>query len=189
MLSTLAGAGFGCPHKRTEGLLRRVFGLAARDSRLIHAQLESGGCSTTLESASAGLYRSVGADMRLSADRSPGVNNVPRHHIYTQGGLGSRHTPGAWPLGHIQAWLVGRAQGDGPATAAALERLEQAAFADGMFPEALVPDGAATSPVRHWFAWPGAALGAFTLLDRRQAWDTIAAVRQAGHDRPESPNR
>ena len=106
-----------------------------------------------------------------------------------QGGLGSRHTPGAWPLGHIQAWLVGRAQGDGPATAAALERLEQAAFADGMFPEALVPDGAATSPVRHWFAWPGAALGAFTLLDRRQAWDTIAAVRQAGHDRPESPNR
>lgn len=28
--------------------------------------------------------------------------------------------------------------------------------------------------IRHWFAWPGAALGAFWLLDRRQAWAAIA---------------
>jgi hypothetical protein len=105
------------------------------------------------------------------------------------GGLGSRHTPGAWPLGHIQAWLVGRAMGDNVATTAALDRLRRAAFADGMLPEAVISDSGGSVPVRHWFAWPGAALGAFTLLDRRHAWDMIAAVCDAGQDRPEPPNR
>jgi len=82
------------------------------------------------------------------------------------GGLGSRHTPGVWPLGLIQAWLVSRIRGDAAAATSALRRLEDAAFRDGMLPEALVDDGTATIPVRHWFAWPGAALGALWLLDR-----------------------
>jgi hypothetical protein len=86
------------------------------------------------------------------------------------GGLGSDHTPGAWPLGHIQAWLAGVAVGDRPAAAAALDRLQRAAFTDGMLPEASVREGAEMIAIRHWFAWPGAALGAFWLLDRRGAW-------------------
>jgi hypothetical protein len=93
------------------------------------------------------------------------------------GGLGSGHTPGAWPLGHVQAWLAGVALGDAPAAAAALDRLQRAAFADGMLPEAWVCDGAELIPIRHWFGWPGAALGAFWLLDRRGTWDSLAARR------------
>jgi hypothetical protein len=96
-----------------------------------------------------------------------------------EGGLGSGHTPGAWPLGHIQAWVVGLALGEEPAAAAALDRLKRAAFADGMLPEAYVRAGAEMIPIRPWFAWPGAALGAFWLLDRRGAWDALAA-RQPG---------
>jgi hypothetical protein len=99
------------------------------------------------------------------------------------GGLGSRHTPGVWPLGQIQAWLVGRATGDEPTTASALERLERAAFTDGMLPEAIRSDEAGPSPVRQWFAWPGAALGAFWLLDRRGAWDVLAASSTTRRDK------
>lgn len=100
------------------------------------------------------------------------------------GGLGSSHTGGAWPLGHLQAWLVGRATGDDAATTAALDSLQRAAFADGMLPEArLVDDGEAIA-IRHWFAWPGAALGAFMLLDRRTAWDALRAFEPDGASRP-----
>jgi hypothetical protein len=93
------------------------------------------------------------------------------------GGLGSRHTPGAWPLGHVQAWLVGVATGREPARADSVDRLVRAAFVDGMLPEAWVRDGAELIPIRHWFGWPGAALGAFWLLDRRGTWDALAARR------------
>jgi meiotically up-regulated gene 157 (Mug157) protein len=99
------------------------------------------------------------------------------------GGLGSRHTGGAWPLGHIQAWLVGRATGDSEAAMAALDRLQRAAFADGMLPEARVIDDGETIAIRHWFAWPGAALGAFWLLDRRQGWDAIGVHEARGSSR------
>lgn len=99
------------------------------------------------------------------------------------GGLGSRHTPGAWPLGHIQAWLVGRAMGYETATATALDRLRRAAFDDGMFPEACVPDEMGPIQVRHWFAWPGAAFGAFWWLDERGSWETL----RAGTERPAPP--
>lgn len=93
----------------------------------------------------------------------------------SDGGLGSRHTPGVWPLGLIQAWLTSRIRGDEAGAAAALQRLESAAFQDGMLPEALVRDGDATIPVRHWFAWPGAALGALWLLDRDGRLEMLAA--------------
>lgn len=85
---------------------------------------------------------------------------VPGPH----GGLGSAHTPGPWTLGHVQAWAIGRARGDSAAMATALERLRSAAFHDGMLPEAHGADG---SPIRHWFAWPGAAIAALLLLDAR----------------------
>ncbi|HET9519838.1 MAG TPA: glycoside hydrolase family 125 protein [Candidatus Limnocylindrales bacterium] len=92
-----------------------------------------------------------------------------------EGGLGSAHTPGCWPLGLVQAWLVGRITGDEGAAAVALDRLQRAALRDGMLPETLVADGPAVVPVRHWFAWPGAALGAFWLLDRRDALGLLDA--------------
>jgi len=113
----------------------------------------------------------------------------PANHGFVDGpdgGLGSRHTPGAWPLGHIQAWLVSRAVGDSAATTAALDRLLRAAFADGMLPEARVIDHGESFAIRHWFAWPGAALGAFVLLDRRVAWDAVR-VLQPGGDHCPSP--
>jgi hypothetical protein len=78
------------------------------------------------------------------------------------GGLGSRHTPGTWPLGDIMGWVAFGLMADAGASDAFLERLTLTAFDDGMLPEAYDPEGSGAS-VRHWFAWPGAALGALLL--------------------------
>jgi Metal-independent alpha-mannosidase (GH125) len=73
------------------------------------------------------------------------------------GGLGSVHTPGAWPLGDIQELIWARLAGDTRRTARVLGRLAATACQDGALPEARDPaDGTVRS--RHWFAWPGAAL-------------------------------
>ena len=98
------------------------------------------------------------ATMRFAfSPRNPAWFDGPRP------GLGSLHTRRPWPLGDIQAWIVGHLTGDPAASANALERLRLAAFADGMLPEARsTGDGAR---IRHWFAWPGAALAALRLLD------------------------
>jgi len=90
------------------------------------------------------------------------------------GGLGSRHTPGTWSLGDIMAWVAFGLMEDQAASEAALERLTRTAFSDGMLPEAYDPEGSG-SAVRHWFAWPGAALGAI-LLDH--------AARDTGDQAP-----
>jgi hypothetical protein len=84
-----------------------------------------------------------------------------------RGGLGSVHTPGAWTLGDVQRWIVARATGDRTAAAAALQRLHEVALLDGMLPEAYSVTPDPDRRVRHWFAWPGAALGAL-LLDGEQ---------------------
>lgn len=89
---------------------------------------------------------------------NPGWADGPRS------GLGSAHSPGPWALGDIQAWIHARVTGDAAAAAAALRRLEEVAFVDGMLPEAY--GSADEQRIRHWFAWPGAALGALRLLDR-----------------------
>ncbi|HSM32817.1 MAG TPA: glycoside hydrolase family 125 protein [Anaerolineae bacterium] len=78
------------------------------------------------------------------------------------GGLGSRHTPGTWSLGDIMGWVAFELMGETAAAGATLERLTQSAFSDGMLPEAYDPEGSGAA-VRHWFAWPGAALGALVL--------------------------
>jgi uncharacterized protein len=78
-------------------------------------------------------------------------------------GLGSVHTPGPWPLGDVQAWIVARSVGDRGAADDALARLREAAFEDGMLPEAYPTEG--EEPIRHWFAWPGAVLAALRILD------------------------
>lgn len=95
--------------------------------------------------------------MRYAFDpENPGFVPGPR------GGLGSRHTPGTWPLGDIMGWVAFGLMEDQDAADAALDRLIAAAFEDGMLPEAYDPEGSG-SVVRHWFAWPGAALGALVL--------------------------
>ena len=91
-------------------------------------------------------------------------------------GLGSVHTPGPWTLGDVQAWVRARVMGDAAGMGAALDRLAAVAFEDGMLPEAysvtLEPD----VRIRHWFAWPGAALGALLLLDADSGLDRLQAA-------------
>ncbi|MGH2536097.1 MAG: glycoside hydrolase family 125 protein, partial [Candidatus Promineifilaceae bacterium] len=79
------------------------------------------------------------------------------HYAGPAGGLGSVHTPGAWPLGDVQEYLYGRLIGEEERAAAALRRLAASAFWDGALPEARDPESGRASS-RHWFAWPGAAL-------------------------------
>jgi len=91
----------------------------------------------------------------------------PANPAWFQGdrpGLGSAHTPGPWTLGDVQAWVNATTVGDDEAAAAVLRRLETVAFVDGMLPEAYAATG--DTRVRHWFAWPGAALAAMRLLQR-----------------------
>jgi uncharacterized protein len=78
------------------------------------------------------------------------------------GGLGSRHTPGTWTLGDIMGWVAFGLMGEDAPSEAALDRLIRSAFTDGMLPEAYDPEGSG-SAVRHWFAWPGAALASLLL--------------------------
>jgi len=95
--------------------------------------------------------------MRFAFDpQNPGFVEGP------MGGLGSRHTPGTWSLGDIMGWVAFGLMEEETASEAALERLTKTAFGDGMLPEAYDPEGSG-SAVRHWFAWPGAALGALLL--------------------------
>jgi uncharacterized protein len=79
------------------------------------------------------------------------------------GGLGSLHTPGAWPLGHVQAWLAGRAVDEAGTVAAAERELAAVALWDGALPEASDPRSGRPRS-RPWFAWPGATV-ATLLLD------------------------
>jgi uncharacterized protein len=74
------------------------------------------------------------------------------------GGLGSHHTPGVWPLGLIQEWVVRSLSRQPTLADAALRRLVACALADGSLPEASDP-ATARAVARHWFAWPGALLG------------------------------
>jgi meiotically up-regulated gene 157 (Mug157) protein len=101
------------------------------------------------------------------SDQNPGYFPGER------GGLGSAHTPAAWTLGDIQAWIRARITGDGDGMAAATQRLREVAFHDGMLPEAYSTTRAPDVRIRHWFAWPGAAFGALQLLDARGELDWL----------------
>ena len=89
-------------------------------------------------------------------------------------GLGSVHTAGAWTLGDVQAWIRARCTADAAGMNAAIERLARVAMPDGMLPEAY--DTESLAPVRHWFAWPGAALAALRLLDDGGRLDRIGVA-------------
>jgi len=88
-------------------------------------------------------------------------------------GLGSVHTPGPWTLGDLQAWLHATTIGNDHAAGQALRRLDAVAFIDGMLPEAYAASGG--TRIRHWFAWPGAALAALRLLARDGDLERLSA--------------
>lgn len=73
------------------------------------------------------------------------------------GGLGSVHTPGAWPLGDAQELMFAAWTGDRPRSTRVLTRLATTASWDGSLPECRDPDTGAVRS-RHWFAWPGCLL-------------------------------
>ncbi len=81
------------------------------------------------------------------------------------GGLGSPHTEGGWPLGDLQEWLFASLTSDAGRAERLLDRIAFVAAEDGMLPEAY-DSGDGSLAARHWFAWPGALLGALWLLDR-----------------------
>ena len=102
----------------------------------------------------------------------------PANPAWTDGrlaGLGSIHTPGPWTLGDLQAWMYARVVGDASAARSAVRRLEIVAFADGMLPEAYDADH--FERIRHWFAWPGAALAALRTLDRAGRLESRLSAR------------
>ena len=78
------------------------------------------------------------------------------------GGLGSAHTPGSWPLGDVQEWVVASLLGETGRAGRVLERLLAVAAPDGLLPETYDSDTGAWL-ARHWFAWPSAVLAALTL--------------------------
>lgn len=79
-------------------------------------------------------------------------------------GLGSDHTPGAWPLGDVQELAYRHAVSDFVRERQVLHRLVATAAWDGALAEARDPDSGAIVS-RHWFAWPGVAL-AYLYLTR-----------------------
>jgi len=78
------------------------------------------------------------------------------------GGLGSAHTPGSWPLGDVQEWVVTSLLGETSRAGRVLERLLAVAAPDGLLPETYDSD-TGTWLARHWFAWPSAVLAALAL--------------------------
>lgn len=77
-------------------------------------------------------------------------------------GLGSVHTPAAWPLGDVQELLFARLRGSDARKQQVMQKLARVAQWDGALPEAYdVKTGEVVS--RHWFAWPNAALACVVL--------------------------
>jgi hypothetical protein len=82
-------------------------------------------------------------------------------------GLGSMHTPGAWPLGDVQAMAWHRHRGDHDRADQALERLLRTTSHDGLLPEAYDSDTGEWT-ARHWFGWPSATLGCLLVAPTAQ---------------------
>jgi meiotically up-regulated gene 157 (Mug157) protein len=78
------------------------------------------------------------------------------------GGLGSVHTPHAWPLGDGQELLFSCLVGDSTRQDQVLCKLKQVVQWDGLFPEA-IHEERGTIESRHWFSWPGAFISCVLL--------------------------
>lgn len=83
--------------------------------------------------------------------------NEGGYYFGSAGGLGSVHTPGAWPLGDVQELLYARMTEDSQRARATLRLLATTACWDGALPETRDETSGAVRS-RHWFAWPNAAL-------------------------------
>lgn len=80
------------------------------------------------------------------------------------GSLGSRHAPGPWTLGDLQAWIVGMCTADRARLRQAWHRLRRVAFDDDLLCESYDPH-TGRPRTRAYFAWPGAAAAALLLGD------------------------
>lgn len=84
-------------------------------------------------------------------------------------GLGSVHSPGAWPLGYFQELRYALSTEDLDAARSAWRRIQGAMQWDGTFCEAVdVTTGECTS--KAWFGWPGAMIA--DLLVKIRAGET-----------------
>ena len=72
--------------------------------------------------------------------------------------------------------------------ATALKRLRAVAFDDGMLPEAYSVTTEPDVRVRHWFAWPGAAVGSLLILDARGDLETVLRASAEGLPRRSRPD-
>jgi uncharacterized protein len=84
------------------------------------------------------------------------------------GGLGSVHTPHAWPLGDGQELLFSGLVGDSSRRDRVLCKLEQVVQWDGLFPEA-IHEERGTIESRHWFSWPGAFISCVLLYLKEES--------------------
>ncbi|MPZ51196.1 MAG: metal-independent alpha-mannosidase [Acidimicrobiia bacterium] len=73
------------------------------------------------------------------------------------GGLGSVHTPGAWPLGDAQEVMFAALEGDKDRAHTVFARLAATSSWDGSLPECRDPHTGAVRS-RHWFTWPNCLL-------------------------------
>lgn len=105
---------------------------------------------------------------RATLDWAFSSGNIEGYFTGATGGLGSVHTPGAWPLGDVQELAYARLSGDQQRVQTVLARLAATACWDGALPEARDPQTGAVRS-RHWFAWPSAALLAALLHPDWQA--------------------
>ncbi|GIM47942.1 hypothetical protein DNHGIG_34910 [Collibacillus ludicampi] len=78
------------------------------------------------------------------------------------GGLGSVHTPHAWPLGDGQELLFSGLVEDSTRQDQVLCKLKQVVQWDGLFSEA-IHEERGTVESRHWFSWPGAFISCVLL--------------------------
>ena len=72
------------------------------------------------------------------------------------GALGSSHTPGGWPLGNVQEYIVARIQGEQAHADAIMQRQVAVSQCDSALPETYDPESG-QAYARYWFSWPEAS--------------------------------
>lgn len=88
------------------------------------------------------------------------------------GGLGSVHSPGAWPLGYFQELAYAAQGNDTLGMRASWTKIAAAMQWDGTFSEAVDPTTAACTS-KAWFSWPGAMIGALLIQMRLNGQEQV----------------
>ena len=84
------------------------------------------------------------------------AKNVRGYAPGSFGALGSIHTPGGWPLGNVQEYIVARIQGQQAHADAIMQRQVAVGQCDSALPETYDPESG-QAYARHWFSWPEAS--------------------------------